>query len=254
MKLIDSVTLALSAAIWTMCLVTQLLFIFAPTLPNLTGNILPNTWYFFPSNYIIPVHITIILYANINIVLECMLIYGTVVIPFIANELHLSDTKRYKSTPNLREPTTLRVVYRTAQIVQWNINDLLGKFIVPIQILCTILFVFGGFILIRHRETMHVTMQVLLASWCVVGPLAWALFLVMGGYLHSNGIQLLNSWKYHSWATAEERMEISRFRLSCKPIRIGFGNTYVIQRKSVMVFQRGLIRGIMRALLAIQSD
>ncbi len=246
-------TIALSTTIWTMCLLTILLFIVAPTLPNLSGNILPNTWYFFPSNYMVPVQITIVLYANINLVLECMLIYGTVVLPFIANELYLSHTKRYKSTPNLREPSTLRVVYRTAQIVQSKINDLLGKFLIPIQIICSILFVFGGFILIRHRETMHVTMQVLLASWCVVGPLAWALFLVMGGYLHSNGIKLLNSWKYHCWATADERLEINRFRVSCKPIRIGFGSTYVIQRKSVMVFQRGLLRGIMRALLAIKK-
>lgn len=253
MKLIDFMTLALTAAICVMCLLTQLLFIVVPTLPNLSGNILPNTWYFFPSNYMIPVQITIIHYANINLVLECMLIYGTVVLPFIVNELYLSSTKRYKSTPQLRKPSTLRVIYRTAQIVQWNINDLLGKFLIPLQTLCSILFIFGCFILIRHRETMHITMQVLLALWCVGGAMVWALFLIIGGYLHSKGIKLLNSWKHHSWTTKQERMEFHRFRLSCKSIRISFGSTYVIQRKSVMIFQRGLIRGIMRALLAIRK-
>ena len=79
--------------------------------------------------------------------------------------------------------------------------------------------------------------------------------LMMGGYLEKSGRRILKSWKYHlaSLRNGKERKYLRKFRLSCKPLSISYKTMYTIKQASIMVFVRGLLKGLMRALLAVKT-
>lgn len=187
-----------------------------------------------------------------------LMVYGTFVMPFFVNELRLNKMSSYRSKSELRKNCDALIKeYRAMQILQKMYNNLFGQFLVPFQSVITLTFVFGSFIVIKHRndDTMHIFPFLLMASWSIVAPACWSFMLLIGGYLHSNGMKVLSSWKYHrGWKSCLERKLMKKCQASCKPVTINYGKAYVIRKVSVLEFNKGLIRGLARALLTLYGD
>lgn len=196
----------------------------------------------------------IVLYMNLFTILQFVLIYGAIFVPFVIHELTLGR-QFYKTIPQMRHPNTLASVYRSVQILQLRIiNEFVGIYIFPSQSIATLLFVSSSFLVIRNRDSLHTITLMIMLCWAVIGPSLWLICLVIGGYLHSKGKGILSSWKNHNWDnTLTTRREMEKFRISCTPIMISFGKTYTMNKASMLVFVRGLIRGLKKILLSLRK-
>lgn len=223
-----------------------------PSLPNLFGNIVPPHAYFFPIIYILPTYICITLVCKCGLFLSFALIYGTVYYPLVVKEVQMGRRK-YKASDSIRETKNLMLVYRMLQIIQARLNHLFGKCLVPMQALMTISFVFGGYMLIRFKsEVSLITILFMILS--VLPSFLWSVLLYMGGHLHVTGRKIIMSWRYYRWSNSYDRKLMKKFRMSCRPIMICYGKMYILQRQSPLVFFRGLVRGLVRALLTLDTN
>ncbi len=197
---------------------------------------------------------TVVVYMNLFTISQFILLYGALFVPFVIHELTLGRS-HYKTIPQMRHPDTLQSVYRSIQILQLRIiNEFVGIYIVPSQTIATLLFVSSSFVVIKNRDTLHSITLLIMICWAVIGPSFWLLCLVIGAYLHSKGKGILNSWKDHGqWDTVSKRKEMEKFRISCTSIMICYGKSFTMKKASVIVFIRGLIRGLKRILLSLRK-
>lgn len=236
----------------------SIFFLVVPDATILIGNILIT---YFPSFVIylitlVHIYVIMVMYLNIFVMYGYIgYIYVTFAVPFFAKELRLG-AKSYMSLYRLREPATLMKEYRAGQLLQNRFNILLGPFLVPLQTLCTIVFVCSSFMVIRHGEDIGTVLLALMCSWSALTLLAWSFILIAAGYLHSKGHQILHSWRcYHGWKFCGNTRKIfMKFRISCKPIMINNGSMFVLRRVSVLNFVKGLVRGLVRALLMLKTN
>lgn len=251
MKGVEYLLIILGLGIIAMTTINVSAFLIFPTAPAVFGNVLPDEWYMFPVHYIFPLYIIPYCYANVAAVTGIAVILGTVYIPFIVKELRVGRSK-YKTVDELRYSENLKVVYRMAQLNQIRINGLAGKLLIPAQAMVTLVFVFGGYVVIRHRSQMSTVPFLMVTSWTFAAAFGWGLVLTMGGYLQSHGVKILKSWKQHPWRSKNEKKEMNKFAKSCRPIMMCYGKMFAIRRVSLMSFVRGMTRGLMRAILTLE--
>ncbi|CAL8127886.1 unnamed protein product [Orchesella dallaii] len=196
-----------------------------------------------------PCYILLIAYMNLCVFCLTLYLYGFIVIPFIVLELRLGRKRRYYAVDQLRRPPMLIYTYRTVQVLQQQLNQVLGKILIPTQTVMGKIVVFSAFTVLTNGYRMRLTSIALLGGWSVVMAFAWCTILLMAGYLHLYGKRILLSWKYHEWESKREKSIMSKFRKSCKPIDVRLGNTFVIRRLTVLKFIRQLTRGFFRLML-----
>lgn len=226
-------------------------FILKPGLPHLFGNVLAvDRLYNFPITYLFPCYATMISVMQLGILMVLAFFYGSYLVPVFVREFW-TGRKSYKTLPSLRSANNLRVMFRSAQIVQQQVNAAFGKFLFPSQALITIVTILPIFSLIKYQNAMESIQILLMVTIAIMSPLFWGAILVAGGSLHSDGNKVINSWKYHAWESPQEIIEMNKFRVSCKTVMLAFGNTFMIRRVTIMNFIRGLSRGTVRALLIL---
>lgn len=233
-------------------------FFVVPDAPMLLGSIL--------IPYISPLMVYLITFMHVYIVgvmyLNIFVMYSyvgysyvTLVLPFLAKEIRLGK-KSYKSLDRLREPVILMREYRAIQVLQNIFIGLVGRFLFPLQTMATVVFVFSSFMIIKHGYEMGVVPLVLMGSWSLMALFGWSFILMAAGYLYLSGNKILNSWRcYLGWNFVGcSKKVFSKFRRSCKPIMINYGKVFIIRKVSVLIFLRGLMRGMMRALLTLKTN
>ncbi|CAL8125332.1 unnamed protein product [Orchesella dallaii] len=203
-----------------------------------------------PFAYVIPCIFVWIIFFNCFVAVCPMYAYGLHILPFLFKELRMGRTN-YETPSEVRQPQNLIVAYRSLQLFQQLVNNLVGKFIVPTQAIVTKLIVLSSYMAIKHGDKMEKASFFLIITWAGLAALFWSLMLMIGGHLHVHGKRVLDSWKYHRWGRPFDTKLMSKFRKSCRPIMVSFGNTYRIRRLSGLKFIRGLSRGILRALLTL---
>ncbi len=234
-------------------------FVVFPELPILMSSVIPSGRFYTTSLQALclmyNIYMIIILHWTIFIAyVYVLLIHVFFVVPFVSKEFTL-NRKSYKSSWFLRNPTNLRLELRAVQILQFIFNKAVGVFLYPLQILCTVSFIFSTFTIIKQRNDLSMEVFAMTVIWSVATSVPWALFLIIGGYLHSNAGKISSSWKcYKVWRTSSERREMNKFQLSCKPITFNYGTFYVIRRVSVLIYVRVLTRGLVRALLTLKIN
>lgn len=232
-------------------------FVWKPRAAIIPGNVVPVEWPFllkFPLVYVFPCYTALVGYANLYIHFSIGIIYGTILTPFILRELNLGR-KSYRSAGFLRRNVyVLTLEYRACQLLQQRINGFTGKILIPTQTLSGGVFILSCFVIINHRNEMETAATLMMISWSVISAGMWGLALTVGGFVFSNGTKLLNSWKYKRWERSEDRRYMQRFHRSSKPLVISFGKMYTIRKLSVLIFFRGLMRNLMRALLMMNKS
>ncbi len=252
MRLLEYTLVCLAASLCSACTVTLLVCLIYPGHPASFGHILPNKWYSLLIVYLFSLYIVPYCFNYVLILTETVLPLVLLVIRFVVNELRIGRPK-YLSNDFFRTPQNLQLVYRMGQILMACINGLFGKLLIPFQTIATLLFVFGSYVTIKHHDKMKIISLLMILSWALLAAFGWGCILVMGGYLHSNGQKILTSWKKNVWKSRKERNEMKRFVKSCKPMAICYGKLFVIRRVSLMVFVRGLTRGLKRTILTLDK-
>lgn len=231
-------------------------YIYYPCSSNLFGSLFPKST---PKSVLFVVNLPQIIdgfisYISISIVSTVVFYFGILMIPIVVSEFTLGHAQtHYIADSSFREYNRLILEYRSLSIMFIAINQVFGRFLFPLQTCVTILFVACSYVLIRHREQMTQTEIILLGLWINSALFGWSLILMLGGYVYSNGQKCLGSWKRHSWKSDVEQKLMKQFVKSCQPIRICFGTMFVIRRVTVMIYIRGLNRGLIRALLALKN-
>lgn len=228
-----------------------IMFPFTPNLPASTFLDPSSPWYFHAFLQIFTNYNTLVNYVNLTAVVEPVYIYGVVVVPLLVKEFRVG-LDRYKTISALREPVQLRVIYRAVQILQGTVNDVLGRFLVPMQSVATLLFIFCSFVIIRHGNRLDKLTFVLMISWALLALIFWSAALIIGGYIFLKGTKTINSWKRYQWSSPRERKIMMKWAASCRPITISYGRMFIMKKSSLLIFIRGLCRGLMRTLLTIK--
>ncbi|CAL8092434.1 unnamed protein product [Orchesella dallaii] len=73
----------------------------------------------------------------------------------------------------------------------------------------------------------------------------------MFGMVYGKTEGAIKSWKYVNWGSKEENVRMAKFQKSCKPWAVGYRKVYVIRKLTVLKWNRGIMRGTFRALLAV---
>ncbi|CAL8127916.1 unnamed protein product [Orchesella dallaii] len=235
-------------------LLTIIYWIFAiafPHSPNHFGSLLPHNA---PLLLVVfvglhPCYLILITYMNICVVYLTLFLYCFIVIPFITFELRVGRNKPYNSVKTLRRPPMLISAFRTVQVLQQRINQLIGYIFIPTQAVIGKIIVFSTFTIVKNGDSMLLSSKALVIGWSFAMGFCWSIILLAGGYLNLYGKRVLLSWKYHEWGSKREKLIMTKFRKSCKPIDLRYGNTYVMRRLNVLKFIRQLTRGIFRLFL-----
>ncbi|OXA53902.1 hypothetical protein Fcan01_10405 [Folsomia candida] len=90
--------------------------------------------------------------------------------------------------------------------------------------------VFANVSLIMYRNTMGSHIQLLLFSWSIIVEILWVIFLEMAGRFHTNAKRTISSWKQMKFRTPQEKRYMSKFRKSCRPLKIGCEGLFIIKR------------------------
>lgn len=228
-------------------------YILFPTLPSQFGYIFPtsNIWIVLCTS--IHIYSIFLYFWHYAVILIAAALYGAIIVPLVTREFKLGR-KWYLSVASLREPSNLMTAYRANHIFHNKFNVCVGKTLFPSQAMLTLLFIFSCYMLIAIRnslEPLQVGIFVLLALLCAFG---WSIFLTIFGYVYSQGNKVLNSWKRATWKSKHERVLMNKFRVSCKPIMICWEKAFIVRSVSVLVYIRGLTRGLMRALLSLDNS
>lgn len=256
-KTLDMLALYFLAFILALASTHCLYLIYNPWASSLAGNLFPETtsWLLLQLVNFPEILATFVCYLNLCVPMEFYFYSGTVLVPMVVREFRLGlSENRYMADASFRQPENFTMAYRAIQIGLMMANQLCGKFLVPAQAFVSLLFIFCNYVLIRHGDLLSGAGRAFMTVWVVATPLGWLLILMLGGYLHSNGQKILKSWKTFKWKSRREAELMKRFARSCQPVKICFGSVYVIKRVSAMVFTRGLVRGLMRALLTLETQ
>lgn len=228
-----------------------------PRAPFFPCSVLPN------SSPLFIIGLVCYLLPNIGIVVVffgyaqmCILtfIYAMLLFRFILPEFCV-NRKSYFSINKLRSPSCLLHEWRLVQILQQQINGLVGPGLVPLHSLISKLIVYSLYMMIRRDNQMSFAVKLLTKVIAFMSVTFWESVLFLGGMVHLYGRKILQSWKYNKWHSLSklEKKILSKFRKSCCPISISFGRTYVIRRMSVLKFFRQISAGLLRSLLALNK-
>lgn len=190
---------------------------------------------------------------NSTLMLSFGYMYGYYTILFFISELRLNQ-KRYRTCNNLRHNTdNLRHVYRALQILHRCLLDIFGPYLLTFNAAFMKSLIYLNFVLIRYWSQLSIYTKIPLFAGCILDCTCWTTVIWMGKVASVKGNQVLSSWKRQKWSNARETRIMNRFRKSCKPLVLCCGSQFVITKKSIFTFYRGVTRGTFRALLTTKT-
>lgn len=182
-----------------------------------------------------------------------IIIYGYYFSAVYTAELELGKHEtEYKSNPKLRlSSENLRVVYRAFQVLHVHAMHITGPLLLAGNALFTVFVQFQVFVLIRYWTSLEIYAKLIIMGGYILALVLWTSMLLLGKLLFVKGSIILRSWIGINWGNQLENHGMRKFSRSCKPLVLAYGSRFVIRKKSVFVFYKGVTRGIFRALLAI---
>lgn len=234
------------------CLVAMILY--DPRMPPFFGYLIP------PAYFSLPVRILV---CTDEIIAASYLCHGlntaaAFILPYIVyapyilgKELRVGrQRKHYIAIDLIRKPANIRIEFRCFQFVHTNIFCFLGFVFMLLNAGCMIGVIYNIFVFFRYRSKLSPLTTVPLVMGVLITMALWCGVLEMGRMFHVRCNKVFGSWKKFDWGSKRENGIMKRFRLSCRPILIAHGKTFVVRPLSVMIFYRGVIRGTMRVLLS----
>lgn len=224
-------------------------FILCPALPNLFGCIISSSFVWTTLSSIIHCYYLFIYHMQLYVIILLAEVYGILFLPLICQEVRLGR-KSYNLASCLRQPENLIRIYRALQLYHNMVSNWIGVFLFPLHALCALIFILGSFILIKMRANMTYLQVTIFISFTIGSLILWSLILVIYGNVNHNGIKILKSWKAFCWKSKYDKLLMQKFRVSCQPITVSWHKTFIIRRATLLIYLKGVSRGLFRILLA----
>lgn len=171
----------------------------------------------------------------------------------LTQELRLG-LNHYITNNSLRASRNLQLSYRSFQILNITVMDLMGKFLVVFNVAMMMIPINASFNLITHWDDMNFLGKAILITGAVLTFNFWMVILQLGKLLCVRGEKLLLSWKRAKWKSKEEAKLMSKFRKSCQLVLVRHEKIFVVRRITPFLYVKGVVRGIFRFLLTMTSD
>lgn len=216
--------------------------------------LVPKAYRSSPLTYFIIIHhiyVIFLIHLCFGVLASTIVSYGFYFTPFYLFELNL-EMKKYKTVKVLRTPEVLRMTYRALEVFQANAFYLLGPVLAVYHSLLMSICLFCNAVLIRYWGTLSTLSKSTLLIWTLSFLTFWSFVLELGKYSAMRGERAILSWKSGKWGPGEKKI-MQRFGKSCKPILLSYGTQFVISRKSLLRFFRGIVRGTFRTLLTSKN-
>lgn len=213
-----------------------------------------------PSKYFtLPVALAVIVFHAYMFAVVCtsaaalggpIIMYSYYIYFMISHELFMGRAK-YICDEKFRSGQNIRKFYRSLQVIHQHTmqHSNLGIYVVIVNSFCEASSIYLSFVLIRFWTELKIVSKAPL----IVGDLFslgyWPVILQMGRMFYLGGCRTLGSWKRHDWGFQEQNKLMRKFVKSCQMILICYGKQFVVGRKSVLIYFKGVERGIFRVLL-----
>lgn len=217
------------------------------------GGLVPPKFFIFPIRLLITMYHTYV-YAAVcsGVAVEMAFIsaYWFYLYMFISRELRLTRNM-YWSDSSLRRLDDIRIVYRAFECLHSRVlNDCcIGSYMAWLNAYLELVSIFLSFVLLRYWNVLALISKVPLVLGFVLVPVGWTLFLELGGRLQKASLKMVSSWRNCNWGNGMDNKLMQKFCRSCLPILMCWGKWFVVGRKSVLTFQKGVTRGTVRVLL-----
>lgn len=184
-----------------------------------------------------------------------ILTYAFYLTPFICWELRIGRTS-YKTIPELRNSQNLLRVYRWVEIPHGVAMTTYGCLIIPAQAIFAQIILLCVVMLIRHgvEFVKDPTLILMLGGLSAAVFSFWSIILRFGSFFYVQAKRTVSSWKllYFIWNRKEAKY-LSKFKKSCRTLRIGYPGYYSMNNLSLLKFWKFIARGTFRALIGLKS-
>lgn len=171
------------------------------------------------------------------------------IIHIVSDDIRCNRKLKYRSLDTLRTGHNMRITYRSLEILHLLQLESTSMVLYPMNTLMIKMIVFCGSNLIKYHKFMHPLIKYIVGIWSVGGLLFWGFVLEMCGYLALYSQRAITSWKYHNWG--DDAKVMSRFKRSCRPMRVSYQTVFTIKRLSVLKFFRGIGKKLFKAFVAL---
>lgn len=167
----------------------------------------------------------------------------------IADDIRCGLKGSYRTLETLRTGYHMRITYTSLVILHDMNMEVSGVLLYPMNWLMMKMVIFCGANLIKYHKLMKPLVRYLVGGWALSGLLLWGIALEVGGYMFLCCERSITSWKYHNWG--HERKIMSKFKKSCRPIKVSYHKVFSIKRISVLKFFRSVAKSFFKAFVAL---
>lgn len=242
------------SSIFTLALLGLLLLFYDPRGIIFLGGLIPQQYFtIYAAIPVILFHVymIIVICSNLSATGGPLILFMSYLYFIIARELRIGQ-KGYLTSAEFRNAENIRLFYRSFQIIhqQSMISCYLGVYVLVAHAIFMMAGIYVTFVLIRYWELLQAIPKALMVvgDFLIIGY--WTLLLQIGCRFYIDGNKTLGSWKRNNWGLPENTKLMKKFVRSCTLILISYGKQFVIGRKTVMSYYKGVEKGTFRALLA----
>ncbi|CAL8085560.1 unnamed protein product [Orchesella dallaii] len=157
-----------------------------------------------------------------------------------------------KAIGQLRTSSNLPLLFRTTQIINLRLLDIVEMIIIPIQTVISFFIIFCMFSLIRHWTKIDRTFRIVIQCWVALCLVSVFVTLSFCAFIYTVSLRALMSMRRREgWGSPRENKYMNQFLKSCKPLSVGVGKMYVIRKVSILNFFKFIARGTARTLLTL---
>lgn len=144
--------------------------------------------------------------------------------------------------------------YRGLQIWAKFVGEVYGVYLIPVQTIIVKFVVVASYLLVSEIKKGDVEpVSLVVLGFCIHNMIVgWALMLIYGGYIHTQSKRCIGSWKYVEWEVKMERKCFNVVVKSCPAVCFGYEKYFEVTKMSAVKFGKVVVRGLLRALLAMK--
>ncbi len=193
---------------------------------------------------------------TLTFVTDLLFLFFFVLAQLISQELRIKIKRSYKTSRNFRRSENLMKFYRTLQILLKYYTESFGLLTMVGHVLMLQMSVYSLTSLITHWGKLSVLTRAILSVCFFLGNAIWLFSLDILGKLVSESEKTIRSWRrlgFLAWECKSNLLVMKKFRKSCKPLMIVYGNLYFVKRSTVLSFVKLTSNVTLRALFAIHK-
>jgi len=159
-------------------------------------------------------HVAQVMYGCVCFVMIMGLAYALSIFPFLAIELRPNKRNEYKLSNRIRTFAVLPSINRSLEVLQLNVNCVIGMIFIPAQTIITQLVLICICMSVRKWGEIGAITKAILIGWASGALLFWFTALEIVGRLELGSRMVLRSWRHWNWS-ASNKKHMNKFQKSC---------------------------------------